>query len=690
MNNYKIKFKNGRTTTICCDSNEELKSDLVDLTKRFNSEIATINDMPTEKLSVGGFLLGTFLGGILGNSVAKSGVKKTAKTISKKAKTTISKTRKGVSEFRSASSKSKKYSGGGGVKPIYISVLNELYELKDKGIKQVQLNGFTESIGYVIGLRLDDTEIKKVGNNAYITLYSKGGGTKQKQKINKKYTHFAVSKEDGKIADAWETLDDIETLKHYANLDLKDNDHNPKDFNILSGKTLIKRGINPYDSDNWGHFSTRATRYETGGGVQNEYSFQGNTMINGLYQPVYKKDGKYYLKYYNPTRYSFLADESDIKNYRIGTMYEDGGMSSMAVAGAVPELAIADQISQRLPATTSAVDKRIAERIYSDRPSMWEDRGLKYYAGGGGVKKRNLMSMANLVDWKGEGIKKWYIRSYPTDDLGEELNDTNTFTDLWNSIHKGKNVYNIMGVGDSVIRERLFEYLSLIYDVDYSYVYNKWLESADEYAKGGLVGENITFKHWSGDTKNGTITEDLGEGNFQVSSGFGNVLVNQEDIISTGTKSPERKKMFGFFKGGGSTTKKPYTFTNDPIFTKGKISIQRVGGSTMWNVAINQKPMGRILDAYTKEQAFKKVEKEKFAGGGSTNEGIDLFEDYENIPPEVQAILDKYSQGIEDGDYNDLGDAKNELEGIGYTFDFYLDGVAYDLRPIGSKGKVEE
>ena len=52
MNNYKIKFKNGRTTTICCDSNEELKSDLVDLTKRFNSEIATINDMPTEKLSV--------------------------------------------------------------------------------------------------------------------------------------------------------------------------------------------------------------------------------------------------------------------------------------------------------------------------------------------------------------------------------------------------------------------------------------------------------------------------------------------------------------------------------------------------------------------------------------------------------------------------------------------------------------
>jgi len=120
MNNYKIKFKNGRTTTICCSSNEELKSDLIECTKRFNSEIATINDMPTEKLSVGGFLLGTILGGILGNAVAKSGVKKTAKTISKTTKKTISKTKKGVSEFRSASSKSKKMSAGGLGKPTYI------------------------------------------------------------------------------------------------------------------------------------------------------------------------------------------------------------------------------------------------------------------------------------------------------------------------------------------------------------------------------------------------------------------------------------------------------------------------------------------------------------------------------------------------------------------------------------------
>jgi hypothetical protein len=145
-----------------------------------------------------------------------------------------------------------------------------------------------------------------------------------------------------------------------------------------------------------------------------------------------------------------------------------------------------------------ARENEIAYYEYS--PELSEENGeetfvnakgkVREYKNGGGVKKRSLMSVAHLVDWKGEGIKKWYIRSYPTDDLGEELNDEATFTDLWNGIHNKENVYDIMGVGDSVIRERLFEYLSLIYDVEYSYVYNKWLESADYANGGGIKNEN--------------------------------------------------------------------------------------------------------------------------------------------------------------------------------------------------------
>lgn len=108
------------------------------------------------------------------------------------------------------------------------------------------------------------------------------------------------------------------------------------------------------------------------------------------------------------------------------------------------------------------------------------------YAKGGGVEKRSLKSVIHLVDWKGEGIKKWYLRSYPKDEMGKELNDKVTFKDLWDALNQKKDIYEIIGVADSLIRERLFEYLSLIYNVDYDVVYNKWLDS-DDYAKGGEI-----------------------------------------------------------------------------------------------------------------------------------------------------------------------------------------------------------
>lgn len=72
---------------------------------------------------------------------------------------------------------------------------------------------------------------------------------------------------------------------------------------------------------------------------------------------------------------------------------------------------------------------------------------------------------------------------------------------------------------------------------------------------------------------------------------------------------------------------------------------------------------------------------------------IDLFEDYNNIPPKVQAILNKYEKQFGDDlgnmDYRDMGNMHNEIYAIGYTFDSCLDNIPYDLRPIGTKGKTE-
>lgn len=77
--------------------------------------------------------------------------------------------------------------------------------------------------------------------------YAKGGV----HNVNKKYSYFAVNKKTNKIVDGWEIVDDVESLKYYAKMDLKDNDMNPSDYNLLSAKTLKARGIDPYSWDSW-------------------------------------------------------------------------------------------------------------------------------------------------------------------------------------------------------------------------------------------------------------------------------------------------------------------------------------------------------------------------------------------------------------------------------------------------------
>ena len=107
-------------------------------------------------------------------------------------------------------------------------------------------------------------------------------------------------------------------------------------------------------------------------------------------------------------------------------------------------------------------------------------------------------------------IKDWYTKIYPKDDLGEELNDAKTFEDLWNGINNNKNIYHILGVGDSIIRERLFEHLAEIKGVEYKVIYNKWLESDDEYAKGGFVSKaELVWKKLSSAEKMKFLSENF-------------------------------------------------------------------------------------------------------------------------------------------------------------------------------------
>jgi hypothetical protein len=92
-------------------------------------------------------------------------------------------------------------------------------------------------------------------------------------------------------------------------------------------------------------------------------------------------------------------------------------------------------------------------------------------------------------------IKDWYTKNYPTDDLGEEINSSNTFEDLWDGLLNGVDIYDVMGVGDSLVRERLFENLAKVKGVKYNYIYNKWLyPSATDNEIKSTYAEDVEIK----------------------------------------------------------------------------------------------------------------------------------------------------------------------------------------------------
>lgn len=60
---------------------------------------------------------------------------------------------------------------------------------------------------------------------------------------------------------------------------------------------------------------------------------------------------------------------------------------------------------------------------------------------------------------------------------------------------------------------------------------------------------------------------------------------------------------------------------------------------------------------------------------------MDYFEHLDKCPDQVRSVLSKYSEL--DETYENCANLVAELELIGWTCDYYLDAVVFDLRPIG-------
>lgn len=76
-------------------------------------------------------------------------------------------------------------------------------------------------------------------------------------------------------------------------------------------------------------------------------------------------------------------------------------------------------------------------------------------------------------------VKEWYLNSFDVDNLGSEISEDVTFGDVMRCLEEHNDFYDCIGVGDSVIRERVFEKLAEILNVEPLTVYYQWLK--DDY-----------------------------------------------------------------------------------------------------------------------------------------------------------------------------------------------------------------
>ena len=114
------------------------------------------------------------------------------------------------------------------------------------------------------------------------------------------------------------------------------------------------------------------------------------------------------------------------------------------------------------------------------------------------IKEDKMNEAMHVLD---QNVKNWYVDKYPTDTLGQDINEEITFNDVVDGIENGKDIYDILGVNDSIVRERIFDFISRYGKVD---VYNKWLlvrESLNEdaykvYNSLDIEAQPATFDSW--------------------------------------------------------------------------------------------------------------------------------------------------------------------------------------------------
>lgn len=90
--------------------------------------------------------------------------------------------------------------------------------------------------------------------------------------------------------------------------------------------------------------------------------------------------------------------------------------------------------------------------------------------------RREQKAKHGTVSLKGEAtVRDWYRQTYPDDELGADIDPALTFGQALDAVPTGGGFYDALGVGDSLVRERVFGELSQRSGFTYEEIYDSYI-----------------------------------------------------------------------------------------------------------------------------------------------------------------------------------------------------------------------
>ena len=81
-------------------------------------------------------------------------------------------------------------------------------------------------------------------------------------------------------------------------------------------------------------------------------------------------------------------------------------------------------------------------------------------------------------------VLDFYRSFYSNDEEGKNIDPNLTFSSLLKGMRKGLDFYEMVGVGDSIIRKRIFVALADLYsNNDYGEIYNLWMNGKNNVSR---------------------------------------------------------------------------------------------------------------------------------------------------------------------------------------------------------------